>query len=226
MTGRDATLRETPSGAHRPVRSAPPPPLQNMGSILQWPPRRGRFRDLHSANRFKRDRMHILTPRDDAAAQSRLGSCKRDVQPSPAHPSGRYKTSRGVPMSERRRGSRWRDLRGATDAAWVSFVLLWCCFPHRSVVFDRQPPSGPSKRPLQGPRAATRARGPRLVGWRNLRGATDAAWSWYSPLQPLRFKSASFSPSKPSELDRAADARRRVAGVRWAARGQRGGRGA
>jgi len=148
MTGRDATLRETPRGAHRPVRSAPPPPLQNMGSILQWPPRRGRFRDLHSANRFKRDRRRLLTPRDDAAAQSRLGSCKRDVQPPPTHPSGRYKTSRGVPMSERRRSSRWRDLRGATDAAWASF-LCTC-----GVVFPREasflagslPPARPSGR--------------------------------------------------------------------------------
>ena len=110
MTGRDATLRETPRGAHRPVRSALPPPLQNLGRVLQWPPRRGRFRDLHRADRLERDRMHILTPRDDAAAQSRLGSCKRDVQPPPTRPSGRYKTSRGVPMSERRGGSRWRDL--------------------------------------------------------------------------------------------------------------------
>ena len=186
MTGRDATLRETPRGAHRPVRSAPPPPLQNMGSILQWPPRRGRFRDLHSANRFKRDRMHILTPRDDAAAQSRLGSCKRDVQPPPTRPSGRYKTSRGMPISERRRSSRWRDLRGATDAAWASFVHLWCRFPHRSVVFGRQPPSGPSKRPLQGFKEATKAGGPELGSWRDLRGAADAVWSWCAPLQPLR----------------------------------------
>ena len=182
MTGRDATLRETPRGAHRPVRSAPPPPLQNMGSILQWPPRRGRFRDLHSADRFKRDRMHILTPRDDAAAQSRLGSCKRDVQPPPTRPSGRYKTSRGVPINERRMSSRWRDLRGATDAAWASFVPLWCRFPHRSVVLTGSlPPARPSG-PLQGPRAATRARGPRLVGWRDLRGATDAAWPSFVPL--------------------------------------------
>ena len=87
-------------------------------------------------------------------------------RPAPSGPSKRplQDFKGGVPISERRRSSRWRDLRGATDAAWASFVHLWCRFPQRSVVLAGSlPPARPSG-PLQGFKGATEAGGPELGG--------------------------------------------------------------
>ena len=162
MTGRDATLRETPRGAHRPVRSAPPPPLQNMGSILQWPPRRGVFEICTAPT--DSSVTECVSSRPVTTRQRRAGSDRANATSSPLRPIQ-------AAVTRLQRGCHKREAEelslAGSERCHRCRVGLLCApvvsFSPQKRRFDRQPPSGLSKRPLQGFKGRRKRVAPRWV---------------------------------------------------------------
>ena len=67
-----------------------------------------------------------ISSRPVTTRQRRAGSDRANATSSPLRPvqAAVTRLEGGMPMSERRRSCRWRDLRGATDAAWSSGAPL------------------------------------------------------------------------------------------------------